>query len=47
VGEELLPLIIGSFETPPTVVIDRIIAEDDFVVLVAHGEGGIAKNGVA
>ena len=46
VGEFIAP-VMASFETPPTVVVDRIIAEDDFVVVVAHGEGGVAKNGVA
>ena len=46
VGEKFIAPVMASFETPPVVVIDRIIAEDDFVVVVAHGEGGIAKNGV-
>ena len=47
VTKEFLPRVMASFETPPTVVIDQIIAEGDFVVLIAHGEGGVAKNGVA
>lgn len=47
VTEEVLPKVMASFETPPTLVVDRIIAEGDFVVLIAHGEGGVAKNGVA
>ena len=37
--------VMSSLKTPPTIVVDRIIAEDDFVVLEAHGEGGVAKNG--
>ena len=44
VSEEFIGPVMSSFETPPTVVVDRIIAEDDFVV-VAHGESGVAKNG--
>ena len=47
VGEEFIAPVMASFETPPTLVVDKIIAEDDFVVVVAHGEGGVAKNGVA
>ena len=47
VGEEFIAPVMASFEIPPTVVVDRIIAEGDFVVVVAHGEGGVAKNGVA
>lgn len=46
VTEEFIAPVMSSFETPPTVVIDQLIAEGDLVVLIAHGEGGIAKNGV-
>lgn len=45
IGEKFIAPVMSSFKTSPRVVIDRIIAEDDFVVLVAHGEGGVAKNG--
>jgi len=45
VSEKLIAPVMSSFKTPPRVVIDQLIAEDDFVVVVAHGEGGVAKNG--
>ena len=45
VSEKVMPRIMSSFKSQPRVVIDRLIAEDDFVVVVAHGEGGVAKNG--
>ena len=47
VSEEFIGPVMASFESPPTVVVDRIIAEGDFVVTVAHGEGGVSKNGKA
>lgn len=45
VGEKFIGPVMASFNAQPRVVIDRIIAEEDFVVLVAHGEGGITKDG--
>jgi ketosteroid isomerase-like protein len=47
VSEKFLARVMASFEIPPTVVIDQLIAEGDIVVVVAPGEGGVAKNGVA
>ena len=47
VSEKFMAPVMASFETTPTVVVDRIIAEGDFVVVIAHGEGGVAKNGFA
>ena len=47
VSEKFIGPVMSSFKTPPRVVVDRIIAEDDFVVVVAHGDGGITKNGHA
>ena len=38
---------MASFKSIPSFVIEKIIAEDDFVVVVAHGEGGVSKNGKA
>lgn len=46
-GEKLTMPLMASFETVPHFVIDHIIAENDFVVVVAHGEGGRSKNGKA
>ena len=40
-----MPKIMSSFKSQPRVVIDKIIAEGDYVVLIAHGEGGVSKNG--
>ena len=47
VSEKFIGPVMSSFKTPPRVGVDRIIAEDDFVVVVAHGDGGITKNGHA
>ncbi|MGD8600659.1 MAG: nuclear transport factor 2 family protein [Gemmatimonadota bacterium] len=41
----LAPNLMSSFETTPRLIIDRLIAEDDQVVVLAHGEGGETKNG--
>ncbi len=44
--ENYFPKIAASFESMPIIVPDRIIAEDDYVIRLGHGEGGIAKNGM-
>ena len=46
-SEKFIGPVMASFKNPPRVVVDRIIAEGDFVVLVAHGEGVVSKNGKA
>ena len=43
---EVMVTILSKFEVQPTIVIDELIAEGDVVVMKAHGEGGIAKNGI-
>ena len=40
------PKIMASFESMPKIVPDRLIAEDDYVIRLGHGEGGVAKNGM-
>lgn len=47
ISEKFIGPVMASFKTPPRVVVDKIIAEDDFVVVIAHGEGGVSKNGKA
>ena len=47
VTEKMVAPLMTCFETPPKVFVDQLIAEGDYVVLIAHGEGGTAKNGVA
>lgn len=41
----LAPKLMSSFETIPRLIIDRLIAEGDHVVVLAHGEGGRTENG--
>jgi len=45
VWENLISPITNALEVQPTIVIDQLVAEGDVVVVKAHGEGGIAKNG--
>lgn len=45
VSEKIMPRIMSSFKSQPRVIIDRLIAEGDFVVVIAHGEGGVTRNG--
>lgn len=44
--EVYFPKIMASFESMPIIVPDRLIAEDDYVIRLGHGEGGVAKNGM-
>lgn len=43
--ENLVPKLMSSFESVPKLIVDRLIAEGDLVVVLAHGEGGRTKNG--
>jgi len=43
--EKFLPIITNALKVQPKIIIDEMVAEGDFVVMKAHGEGGIAKNG--
>jgi len=45
VTEQMIAPVMSALETQPKIVIDQVIAEGDNVVHIAHGEGGIAKNG--
>ena len=40
----LAPKMMNSFEEVPRMIVDRLIADDDHVVVLAHGEGGRSKN---
>lgn len=42
---KLAPKLMSSFEEVPKLIVDRLIAEEDYVVVLAHGEGGKSKNG--
>jgi len=42
---KVLSVITEAFQVQPKVIIEEMVAEGDFVVMKAHGEGGIAKNG--
>ena len=43
--EKSIGPVMSALETQPRLVVDRIIAEGDYVVVVDHGEGGITKEG--
>lgn len=43
---EYFPKIAASFESMPIIVPDQIIADENYVIRLGHGEGGIAKNGL-
>lgn len=43
--EKSIGPVMSALETQPRLVVDRIIAEGDYVVVVDHGEGGITKKG--
>lgn len=45
--ETYFPKIAASFTRMPIIVPDKIIADENHVVRLGHGEGGIAKNGLA
>ena len=44
-SEKFIAIITNALEVQPKIVIDEMVAEGDFVIMKAHGEGGIAKNG--
>ncbi|AKA34261.1 nuclear transport factor 2 family protein [Flagellimonas lutaonensis] len=43
---EYFPKITASFESMPVIVPDKIIADENHVIRLGHGEGGVAKNGL-
>lgn len=43
---EYFPKVFASFKSVPVIVPDHIIADENFVIRLGHGEGGLAKNGV-
>lgn len=45
VFEKSIGPVMSNFKTQPRLVVDRIIAEGDYVVVIDHGEGGITKEG--
>ncbi len=45
VWQNLILPITSALASQPIIVIDELVAEGDIVVVKAHGEGGIAKNG--
>lgn len=45
IHSDLVPKLMSSFEETPKLIVDRLIAEGDHVVVLAHGEGGRTKNG--
>ena len=44
-SEKFIAQITNALEVQPKIIIDEMVAEGDFVIMKAHGEGGIAKNG--
>lgn len=44
--EIYFPKIAASFESMPVIVPDKIIADENYVIRLGHGEGGVAKNGL-
>ena len=44
-SENFISVITNALEVQPKIIIDEMVAEGDYVVVKAHGEGGIAKNG--
>ncbi|GAO30814.1 nuclear transport factor 2 family protein [Geofilum rubicundum] len=44
--EVYFPKIAVSFESMPIIVPDHIIADENYVIRLGHGEGGVAKNGL-
>jgi hypothetical protein len=44
--ENYFPKIAASFKSMPIIVPDQIIADENFVIRLGHGEGGVAKNGL-
>lgn len=44
--EVYFPKIAASFESIPIIVPDQIIADENYVIRIGHGEGGVAKNGM-
>jgi hypothetical protein len=43
--EKSIGPVMSALETQPRLVVDRLIAEGDYVVVVDHGEGGVSKKG--
>ena len=43
--EKSIGPVMSALETQPRLVVDRLIAEGDYVVVIDHGEGGITKEG--
>lgn len=44
--ENYFPKIAASFESMPIIIPDQIIADENYVIRLGHGEGGVAKNGL-
>jgi ketosteroid isomerase-like protein len=43
--EKSIGPVMSALKTQPRLVVDKIIAEGDYVVVVDHGEGGVTKEG--
>ena len=43
--EKSIGPVMSNFKIQPRLVVDRLIAEGDYVVVIDHGEGGITKEG--
>ena len=43
--EKSMGPVMSALETQPRLVVDRIIADGDYVVVIDHGEGGVTKKG--
>ena len=43
--EKSIGPVMSAIKTQPRLIIDKLIAEGDYVVVVDHGEGGVTKEG--
>ncbi len=43
--EKSIGPVMSAIKTHPRLIIDKLIAEGDYVVVVDHGEGGLTKEG--
>jgi ketosteroid isomerase-like protein len=43
--EKSIGPVMSAIKTHPRLIIDKLIAEGDYVVVVDHGEGGVTKEG--